>query len=236
MTRKILTACVFLMILGACGDSSSTPTPTAAQADADGDGFTPEQGDCDDANPNVHPNGTLTFQNAMNINEKVRGDVTVCCLPDDNDKRVREKVTVEVVNNNCTTDVTITSARLFSDRSSGPATFEPNVIPRASTTNVVFTDDFGPDPRIIGGGAFCDACGSSIFFKAFPCEGLTVGPFPILTCETFGPPILPRMLDIEHSLGTERVNTEGCLILYSCSGESSRDPACAAAGCMGNLR
>ena len=53
-----------LLALGACGGGVSNEATllcsdpaSADNLDTDGDGFTPCLGDCDDADPNAHPNG-----------------------------------------------------------------------------------------------------------------------------------------------------------------------------------
>ena len=65
---------VFSLLLGCplaapdpseCADPDPTETPpTAAPRDEDGDGF-PEAVDCDDLNPDVHPNATETWYNGV---------------------------------------------------------------------------------------------------------------------------------------------------------------------------
>lgn len=64
MKTTIAALLTALLLLGACGGGVSNEATllcsdeaSADNIDADGDGFTPCQGDCDDDDPNAHPDG-----------------------------------------------------------------------------------------------------------------------------------------------------------------------------------
>lgn len=222
----------------ACSDSGDN-TPTAAEIDSDGDGFTLGQGDCNDSDPEVHPNGSIAFTSATNVNEKTNTGLTICRLPQDNDKLVREIIEVEVANNSCGQTFSIQSIILGPDLDApdglvrgsgpGPTTFGPAIIPPNTTAVVSVEDAFALDPRFLAPEPFpsgiaqrCNACGSSIFFDVSDCNAVQIAGNRV-TCRMYR----PRILEIEHSLGTDRIPVDGCLILYSCLPDSSRDPLCA---------
>jgi uncharacterized protein YgiM (DUF1202 family) len=71
----------------------------AAKKDSDDDGFTPEQGDCDDTNADINPNGSVTAVATSNV-----AGQSVSCTANTTWK-------VDVVNNSCN-EVTITGMRV----------------------------------------------------------------------------------------------------------------------------
>ncbi len=85
--------------------SSSQPQQDPRAVDNDGDGFSENQGDCDDANHNVNPNGTLVFSGA-------RFEPAVVACPVGADGQALDLgAAVNVSNNSCRT-ATISSATI----------------------------------------------------------------------------------------------------------------------------
>jgi hypothetical protein len=81
------------------------PPPDPRTVDDDGDGFTENQGDCNDSNSSVNPNGTLAFSNA-------RFDPAAVACPVGADGLALDLgVAVDATNNSCET-VTISSATI----------------------------------------------------------------------------------------------------------------------------
>lgn len=78
VAERALPAAALLMglALAGCGDKDDASDAVAlygvadssAYVDADGDGYTPDEGDCDDDNPDVNPGATETTGDAVDSN------------------------------------------------------------------------------------------------------------------------------------------------------------------------